>query len=123
MQDSSQGIAGHEGAGIVVSVGSGMEDRWSIGDRAGIKWIYSTCGSCHLCKNGGDDELHCPNKKHPGFNQPGTFQQYALSDGRYTTKIPDGVADEEVSSKPNCLFGKSNGHSSFLWLSNFQKFC
>ena len=100
MQDSSQGILGHEGAGVVVAVGEGMEKKWKPGDRAGIKWIYSTCGDCYLCKDGGDDELHCANKKHPGFNQPGTFQQYALSDGRYTTKIPDGVTDEEVSEKP-----------------------
>ena len=97
MQSSAQGIVGHEGAGTVVAVGEGMERKWQIGDRAGIKWVYSTCGECDLCQSGGGDELHCPNAKNPGFNQPGTFQEYALADGRYTTKIPDGVSDEEVN--------------------------
>jgi len=95
MQDSSSGIAGHEGAGTIVAVGSAMQDRWKVGDRAGMKWVYSTCGSCEFCLNG-TDELHCPKQKNCGFTAPGTFQQYAISDGRYTTRIPEGVLDEEA---------------------------
>ncbi|KAL2439215.1 Alcohol dehydrogenase 5 [Exophiala dermatitidis] len=95
MQPSTKGIAGHEGAGVVVAVGEGMENKWKVGDRAGVKWVWSTCGECEFCTNG-TDELHCPNQKNSGFTVPGTFQQYALSDGRYTTRIPDGVTDEEA---------------------------
>lgn len=93
MRPASKGIAGHEGAGVVVKVGAGMENRWKIGDRAGIKWIASICGECEFCTNG-TDELHCPKQLNSGFTTPGTFQQYCVADGRYTSRIPDGVPDE-----------------------------
>ncbi|KIV94404.1 hypothetical protein, variant [Exophiala mesophila] len=95
MTPKSEGIAGHEGAGVIVAVGDDMHHKWKVGDRAGIKWVWSTCGQCEFCTNG-TDELHCPNQRNSGFTAPGTFQQYAVSDGRYTTRIPDGVSDEEA---------------------------
>ncbi|KAK3080947.1 hypothetical protein LTS18_011680 [Coniosporium uncinatum] len=95
MQDGTKGICGHEGAGVVVAVGDNMHGRWKVGDRAGMKWVYSTCGECEFCLNG-TDELHCPKQLNCGFTAPGTFQQYAISDGRYTSRIPDGVLDEEA---------------------------
>jgi alcohol dehydrogenase, propanol-preferring len=39
MKDETKGIAGHEGAGVVVAVGDNMHNRWKVGDRAGIKWV------------------------------------------------------------------------------------
>lgn len=49
MKDETLGIAGHEGAGVVVALGEGTEKRWKVGDRAGVKWIASTCGECEFC--------------------------------------------------------------------------
>ena len=82
MQADTKGIAGHEGAGIVVAVGDNMHHKWKVGDRAGIKWVWSTCGECEFCTNG-TDELHCKNQKNSGATAAGTFQQYAIADGRY----------------------------------------
>lgn len=48
MKPQSQGISGHEGAGIVTAVGNGMQDHWKVGDRAGIKWIASTLRQLRL---------------------------------------------------------------------------
>lgn len=95
MMPVTKGIAGHEGAGVVVAVGEGMEHKWKIGDRAGVKWVASTCGECEFCLNG-TDELHCPKQINSGFSAAGTFQQYCIADGRYTSRIPDGVKDEEA---------------------------
>jgi propanol-preferring alcohol dehydrogenase len=95
MMPVTKGIAGHEGAGVVVAVGEGMEHKWKIGDRAGVKWVASTCGECEFCLNG-TDELHCPKQTNSGFSAAGTFQQYCIADGRYTSRIPDGVKDEEA---------------------------
>lgn len=95
MMPATNGIAGHEGAGVVVAVGNGMEHKWKVGDRAGVKWVASTCGECEFCLNG-TDELHCPKQLNSGFSAAGTFQQYCVADGRYTTRIPDGVKDEEA---------------------------
>ncbi|KAJ9419788.1 hypothetical protein FOXG_06962 [Fusarium oxysporum f. sp. lycopersici 4287] len=95
MASSTLGIAGHEGAGVVVAVGDDVSAFWRVGDRAGIKWIESTCGVCEMCSNG-LDEAHCPNIVHHAVEIAGTFQEYCVTDGRYATKIPDGVTDEEA---------------------------
>lgn len=95
MSSETRGIAGHEGAGVVVAVGDKMHHKWKVGNRAGIKWLASVCGECEFCTNG-VDELHCPNQKDSAVNVPGTFQQYVIVGGNYTTTITDGVKDEEA---------------------------
>ncbi|KIW92938.1 uncharacterized protein Z519_06787 [Cladophialophora bantiana CBS 173.52] len=66
---------GHEGAGVVVKVGSNVKN-WKTGDRAGMKPRWSVCGDCDLCL---DDKE--------------TYQQYVTSPANYTQRIPDGVDD------------------------------
>jgi propanol-preferring alcohol dehydrogenase len=85
MAESACGVAGHEGAGNVVAVGPDMQDLWQVGDRAGVKWVVSTCKRCEFCTNG-TDELHCPKQLNSGLTAPGTFQEYVLTDGRYATR-------------------------------------
>lgn len=103
MMDSTEGIAGHEGAGEVVAVHPDSEDLWKIGDRAGVKWVVKVCRSCEFCTNG-RDELHCPKQINSGFTAPGTFQyfhptllsrdlkqltnnrEYCLTDAHYATR-------------------------------------
>ncbi|KAF9737706.1 hypothetical protein PMIN06_002329 [Paraphaeosphaeria minitans] len=94
-QPCTQGIAGHEGAGTVVKVGSNVQDLWQPGDRAGIKWIASICRKCEFCTNG-VDECHCPKQLNSGFSIAGTFQEYCVTDGRYATRLPEGVSDAEA---------------------------
>lgn len=48
MADATQGIAGHEGAGEVVSVHPDIADLWKVGDRAGVKWVVSVCRSANI---------------------------------------------------------------------------
>ncbi|KAJ3549751.1 hypothetical protein NM208_g330 [Fusarium decemcellulare] len=95
MGSETCGIAGHEGVGVVVAVGEGMRRRWNVGDRAGIKYIASICGECSFCEDG--DELHCRSQTCSGFSVPGTFQEYCATDGRYASKIPDGITDQEAA--------------------------
>lgn len=61
----------------------------------GIKRVASVCGACEFCTNG-QDELHCSKQTDSGFTAAGTFQQYCLADGKYATRIPEGVKDEEA---------------------------
>ena len=95
MQEACLGVAGHEGVGTVVQVGSDVQDLWRSGDRAGIKWCVGTCRQCEFCTNG-RDELQCTKKLMSGLNWPGTFQEYCLTDARYATRIPEGIKEEEA---------------------------
>ena len=44
----------------------------------------------------GTDEVHCVAQKNSGFSAQGTFQEYLVADARYTSKLPEGVKDEEA---------------------------
>lgn len=84
--------AGHEGAGIVVKVGSGCGPDWKVGDRVGIKPILDVCHNCEDCWNG--RENYCSKAVYTGLHATGTYSQYLISPAKYTSRIPDGVSDE-----------------------------
>jgi threonine dehydrogenase-like Zn-dependent dehydrogenase len=62
---------GHEGAGIVVKIGANVKN-WNVGDRAGIKPVWDTCGKCDLCWS--NKEAHCVNSLHAGLMRTGSYQ-------------------------------------------------
>ncbi|KAI9871323.1 MAG: hypothetical protein M1830_002723 [Pleopsidium flavum] len=81
---------GHEGAGVIVKLGSNVK-HLKVGDRAGLKPVWDTCGNCELCW--GDQETYCKGAVFTGLAQTGSYQQYVVSPARYTSPIPDGVDD------------------------------
>ena len=64
---------GHEGAGVIVKIGANVKN-FKVGDRAGLKPIWDTCGNCQLCW--GDKECYCPQAQHTGLMRTGSYQQY-----------------------------------------------
>ena len=84
-------VLGHEGVGRVAAIGAGVEG-WSIGDRAGIGWIHSTCGVCDEC--GGGHEAFCQNQTAHGFDVPGSFAEYMVTDHRFAVALPEGAASQ-----------------------------
>lgn len=84
-------MLGHEGVGRVVAIGAGVEG-WNIGDRAGIGWIHSTCGTCDEC--GGGHESFCQNQTAHGFDVPGSFAEYVVTDHRFAVLLPEGDASQ-----------------------------
>ncbi|KAF2484410.1 chaperonin 10-like protein [Neohortaea acidophila] len=83
--------AGHEGAGVVVKIGSKVQG-WKLGERVGIKPIADVCHNCEQCWNG--RENYCAGAIYTGLMSTGTYQQYVTSPAIYTSRIPDGVPDE-----------------------------
>lgn len=61
----------------------------NLGDRVGIKWIASACGTCAPCMAGADGV--CQKQKVSGYSCPGTFQEFVLAPAHYVTRIPDGL--------------------------------
>lgn len=89
-------VGGHEGVGSIVKLGPGTESSgFKIGDRVGIKWVWSACQNCASCLVGLDGT--CLNQKVSGYYTPGTFQQYALSPANYATRIPDGLSSADAA--------------------------
>lgn len=84
-------IVGHEGVGTVVKTGPSVPDSM-LGQRVGIKWLYSACGVCEACARGFPN--NCPKQLNTGKHVPGTLQQYAVADARYASRIPDAVSGE-----------------------------
>ncbi|KAF9773025.1 hypothetical protein IL306_009218 [Fusarium sp. DS 682] len=84
-------IVGHEGVGIVVKVGEGV-DKDFLNKRVGVKWLYSSCSSCTVCKRGYPN--NCPDQLNTGKHVPGTLQEYVIAEAKYVTEIPDGLPDE-----------------------------
>ena len=81
-------IPGHEGAGIVVALGSGVT-HLKEGDRVGIAWLHSACGHCQFCFSGW--ETLCLEQKNSGYSANGSFAQYALAQADYVGRIPKNL--------------------------------
>lgn len=82
-------IPGHEGAGFVVAVGSGVK-HLKEGDRVGIAWLHSACGYCEFCLSGW--ETLCRTQQNSGYSVNGSFAQYALAQADYVARIPETLS-------------------------------
>ncbi len=88
-------ILGHEAVGVVEAVGDGAT-QFRPGDRAGVPWIYSTCGTCEFCAS--DREALCPNVVVTGFMVDGGYAQYLKAPATHAVAVPKGL--EFVSAAP-----------------------
>jgi alcohol dehydrogenase, propanol-preferring len=77
-------IMGHEAVGLVEAVGPGVTSK--AGDRAGIPWIYSTCGACEYCSS--DREALCPSIVVTGFMVDGGFAEYVKAPASHAVAVP-----------------------------------
>jgi uncharacterized zinc-type alcohol dehydrogenase-like protein len=89
-------VPGHEIAGIVAEVGSGVQ-KFSSGDRVGVGCLVDSCGECEYCKAG--EEQFCTKGAVPTYNgreyngEPtfGGYSQQVVVDERFVVTIPDGL--------------------------------
>jgi len=80
---------GHEGAGIVIALGSGVT-HLKEGDRVGIAWLHSACGHCDYCLSGW--ETLCPEQQNSGYSVNGSFAEYAVAQADYLGRIPRNLS-------------------------------
>ncbi len=88
-------VPGHQVVGIVDSLGEGAEG-FAIGDRAGIAWLRSTCGTCDDCRRG--SENLCRESRYTGYHANGGYAEYAVVPAAYAYHLPDGF--EELAVAP-----------------------
>ena len=81
-------IPGHEGVGYVAAVGSDVT-LMKEGDRVGVPWLHSACGTCEYCLTGW--ETLCELQQNTGYSVDGGFAEYVLAPAAYVGHLPDGL--------------------------------
>jgi propanol-preferring alcohol dehydrogenase len=87
-------IPGHEGVGIVESVGAEVTEV-KEGDRVAIPWLGYACGTCEYCVSGW--ETLCEKQLNTGYFLDGAYAQYAKAFARYVGKVPANVKPLEAA--------------------------
>ncbi len=82
-------IPGHEGVGIVESVGAGVKNV-KEGDRVAIPWLGYACGECKYCVSGW--ETLCERQLNTGYFIDGAYAEYAKANAKYVGLVPKGVS-------------------------------
>jgi len=81
-------IPGHEGVGVVESLGAGVTEV-AVGDRVALPWLGYACGACEYCTTGW--ETLCEKQLNTGYFIDGGYAEYAKASAKYVAKVPDGV--------------------------------
>lgn len=88
-------VPGHEIAGIVSQVGSGVK-KYEVGDRVGVGCMVSSCGKCENCTAG--EEQFCLEGMVgtyggmlDGKPTAGGYSEKIVVDENYVLGIPDGI--------------------------------
>jgi propanol-preferring alcohol dehydrogenase len=87
-------IPGHEGVGIVESLGAGVTNV-KEGDRVAIPWLGYACGTCEYCVSGW--ETLCLSQSNTGYFHAGAYAEYALAFANYVVKVPQGINPFEAA--------------------------
>ncbi|MBL4890683.1 MAG: Zn-dependent alcohol dehydrogenase [Rhizobiaceae bacterium] len=101
-------VYGHEGAGIVESVGKGVT-KCKVGDHV-VVTLIRYCGDCHYCAGGNEvlcEEVFPLNKDEPIFDASGKKLHQAMNSGAFAEAVvveqsqlevvPDDIAFDLVS--------------------------
>ncbi|MBI4284577.1 MAG: zinc-dependent alcohol dehydrogenase family protein [Chloroflexi bacterium] len=93
-QKYSPTIPGHQIIGRVAGIGEGAS-KFKVGDRVGIVWIYSACGTCAYCQRG--NENLCDSARFTGWDVPGGYAEYVVVDQGFAYLIPDRFSDSQAA--------------------------
>jgi propanol-preferring alcohol dehydrogenase len=81
-------IPGHEAAGIVEAIGSGVDD-FKLGDAVGVAWLHDACLKCEYCETGW--ETLCEHQHMSGYTVNGGFAQYVIANAAFAARLPKSV--------------------------------
>lgn len=87
-------ILGHQVIGNVSATGE-KTSRFNVGDRVGVAWIFSSCGTCEFCVKG--MENLCAEFKGTGRDASGGYAEYLAIDEKFAYAIPEIFSDAEAA--------------------------
>jgi NAD+-dependent secondary alcohol dehydrogenase Adh1 len=85
---------GHENAGWVHEVGSGVSNV-QVGDTV-IVHPFISCGLCLPCRVG--DDMHCLNGSFPGIDRDGGFAELIKTSARSLVKLDDSLHPRDIAA-------------------------
>jgi len=85
----SPGFPGHEIAGIIDAVGTGVVG-WSAGQRVGVGWFGGHCGRCEPCRRGW--LIDCRNLRIPGISYDGGYADAMVAPADALAAMPDQLS-------------------------------
>jgi propanol-preferring alcohol dehydrogenase len=87
-------VPGHQVVGHVERNGSGAH-RFAEGDRVGMTWFYSSCGTCSFCQEG--RENLCAEAHFTGYHANGGYAEFMVAPEASAVHIPDVFSDAEAT--------------------------
>jgi alcohol dehydrogenase, propanol-preferring len=87
-------VPGHQIVATVLRLGDGVQG-FSVGDRVGVPWLGSTCGSCAYCTSG--RENLCSAARFTGYHIDGGFAERAVADARFCFPLPADFSDLQAA--------------------------
>ncbi|MGH9091240.1 MAG: zinc-dependent alcohol dehydrogenase family protein [Acidimicrobiales bacterium] len=87
-------VPGHEVVGRVEALGPGA-GRFAVGDRVGVAWLASTCGTCRFCRRG--QENLCLRATFTGWDRDGGYAEATVADERFAYRLPDDLPDHQAA--------------------------
>jgi propanol-preferring alcohol dehydrogenase len=87
-------IPGHQVVGRVEAVGA-RTSTFQPGDRVGVAWIYSACGTCNFCRSG--KENLCDQFRATGRDADGGYAELMTVPEAFAHRIPDVFTDAQAA--------------------------
>jgi D-arabinose 1-dehydrogenase-like Zn-dependent alcohol dehydrogenase len=87
-------VPGHEVVGVIDELGPDVTE-WKKGQRVGVGWHGGHDGTCPACRRG--DFRNCRNRKVPGINYDGGYQEYMAAPVEAVVAIPDSLTSAEAA--------------------------
>jgi len=87
-------VLGHQVVGTVEKTGRKV-NRFTVGDRVGIAWSHSACGTCKNCREGNDNL--CERFEATGRDAHGGYAEYTTVPEDYAFPIPEVFSDLEAA--------------------------
>jgi propanol-preferring alcohol dehydrogenase len=100
-------VPGHQIVGEVEAAGAGVT-RFRPGDRAGVPWLFSACGSCDYCRSG--RENLCDGARFTGLHADGGFAEFHRIREEFAHPLP--AAPEPALLAP-LLCGGAIGYRAY----------
>ena len=87
-------VPGHQIIGTIVQTGK-QAKIYKHGDRVGIAWIHSACGTCRFCRQ--DNENLCDRFEATGRDIHGGYAEFTTVSEKYAYPIPNIFSDLEAA--------------------------